>query len=166
MDFVLSSLPLNAALFGQPPWDLPPRLPSRELPDSAEIVIVGAGLTGLSAALELKSRGHQVLVLDRRIGEGATARSGGLVLGETFAGPDLDFDDCANDLRLSIAKLGIDCDFRWAGCLELVRDDRLPPRPVDWQDHGPLRVRGRVDGGGVNPVKLQTGLLEAAHRAG
>ncbi|MDA5557698.1 NAD(P)/FAD-dependent oxidoreductase [Shimia sp. MMG029] len=34
--------------------------------DAHEIVVIGAGIVGISAALELQSRGHQVTVLDRK----------------------------------------------------------------------------------------------------
>ncbi len=46
----------------------------------ADIVIVGAGFTGLSAALHLAKRGYDVRVLDaHRIGFGASGRNGGQV---------------------------------------------------------------------------------------
>lgn len=37
----------------------------RQLPDSAEVVVVGAGVIGLSAAAFLAREGHEVVVLDR-----------------------------------------------------------------------------------------------------
>ena len=55
------------------------RLPS-SMPLSAhlktEILVIGAGITGLSTAYELASKGHGVVVVDRgRIGRGMTART-------------------------------------------------------------------------------------------
>lgn len=49
----------------------------------ANTVVVGAGLAGLSTALELVERGHEdVVVLDRgEPGEGASGRNGGFVFG-------------------------------------------------------------------------------------
>ncbi|MGB0182093.1 MAG: NAD(P)/FAD-dependent oxidoreductase, partial [Candidatus Puniceispirillales bacterium] len=45
-----------------------------------DVVIVGAGFTGLSAALHLAERGYDVHVLDaHRIGFGASGRNGGQV---------------------------------------------------------------------------------------
>jgi gamma-glutamylputrescine oxidase len=46
----------------------------------ADVVIVGAGFTGLSAALHLAERGYDVAVLDaHRMGFGASGRNGGQV---------------------------------------------------------------------------------------
>ena len=48
---------------------------------AVEVCIVGAGFTGLSAALELAERGHQVLVLEAaRVGWGASGRNGGQIV--------------------------------------------------------------------------------------
>ena len=64
----------------------------------AEVCIVGAGFTGLSAALHLARRGYDVILLDaHRVGWGASGRNGGQVgtgqrLGqeelERLVGPD------------------------------------------------------------------------------
>ncbi|MCP4316215.1 MAG: FAD-binding oxidoreductase [Hyphomicrobiales bacterium] len=46
----------------------------------AQVTIVGGGLAGLTAALELARRGHSVILLEaERIGWGASGRSGGFV---------------------------------------------------------------------------------------
>jgi len=51
-------------------------------PAQAEVVIIGAGLTGLAAALPLARAGRQVVVLDKmRIGEAASSRNGGITSG-------------------------------------------------------------------------------------
>src|SRR5437588_5765515 len=43
---------------------------------SADVVVIGSGIAGLSTAYELSSRGRSVIVLDRgRIGSGMTART-------------------------------------------------------------------------------------------
>jgi glycine/D-amino acid oxidase-like deaminating enzyme len=55
--------------------------PSRPLPESADVAIIGAGYTGLSAALALAKRGAKVVVLESEtIGWGASSRNGGMVL--------------------------------------------------------------------------------------
>ena len=52
------------------------------LPASVDIVVIGAGLTGLSAARTLARRGQSVLVLDAEApGSGASSRNGGMVGG-------------------------------------------------------------------------------------
>ena len=58
-----------------------PSPPAQPLPESADVAIIGAGFTGLSAALALAKRGARVLVLDSQtIGWGASSRNGGMVL--------------------------------------------------------------------------------------
>jgi glycine/D-amino acid oxidase-like deaminating enzyme len=52
-----------------------------DLPTHAEVVIIGAGFTGLSAARTLAKLGAKVAVLDTHsIGWGASSRNGGMVL--------------------------------------------------------------------------------------
>ena len=57
-----------------------PDLPELEGDLRADVVIVGAGYTGLSAALELARRGYEVAVLEaHRVGWGASGRNGGQI---------------------------------------------------------------------------------------
>jgi glycine/D-amino acid oxidase-like deaminating enzyme len=158
--------PLTSPALGAPPWDplQPPGFTNP--PSSCDIVIVGAGITGLSAAAACATAGRQVVVLERALGTGATARSGGVVLGDTVEGPHPDFEGCEELLRQWILRSGADCDLRWRGCLELARNRDLSPAPVDWRDQGTVRLVGRVPGGVLNPVKLQAALLAAARDAG
>lgn len=62
-------------------WDAAPRpAHSPPLPARADVVIVGSGFTGLSAALTLLKRGRSVVVLDRGVpGFGASTRNGGQI---------------------------------------------------------------------------------------
>src|SRR6202158_4749856 len=58
-----------------------PTPPAQPLPDSADVAVIGAGFTGLSAALSLAKRGAKVVVLESEtIGWGASSRNGGMVL--------------------------------------------------------------------------------------
>ncbi len=58
-----------------------PALQAQPLPESADVAIIGAGFTGLSAALALAKRGAKVVVLESEtIGWGASSRNGGMVL--------------------------------------------------------------------------------------
>ena len=101
--------------------------------ETAQIVVVGSGFTGLSAAFELAKAGRQVLVLDRgTIGEGASSRNGGMIgSGHHLTyeglvhkyGPQLALaiiKEGQNALRFTsglIADHGIDCDFARTGRL-------------------------------------------------
>jgi glycine/D-amino acid oxidase-like deaminating enzyme len=58
-----------------------PTAPALPLPESADVAIIGAGFTGLAAALSLAKRGAKVVVLESEtIGWGASSRNGGMVL--------------------------------------------------------------------------------------
>ena len=53
----------------------------RTLPDTADVAVIGAGFTGLSAARTLAKKGARVVVLESEsIGWGASSRNGGMVL--------------------------------------------------------------------------------------
>ena len=62
-------------------WDGQPQFENTEaLPLEVDIVIIGAGYTGLSAALTLSKFGKNVIVLDSEmIGFGASTRNGGML---------------------------------------------------------------------------------------
>ena len=54
---------------------------SAALPESTDVAVIGAGYTGLSAALTMARRGTDVTVLERNtVGWGASGRNGGFVL--------------------------------------------------------------------------------------
>ena len=60
-----------------PTFDPRPALAGRE---TADVCVVGAGFTGVSAALHLAERGYSVIVLEaERVGWGASGRNGGQV---------------------------------------------------------------------------------------
>ncbi|GHJ43220.1 oxidoreductase [Catellatospora sp. TT07R-123] len=122
----------------EPPWRAaPPEPPPRDDRDGADVVIVGAGLTGLSAALHLlrAEPGLDVLILDAgQPGSGASGHGTGL-LGPRI-GPPVDLarrrfgDDTARAVYAFstaavarvlalIAESGIDCDLT-AGAQEIV----------------------------------------------
>lgn len=102
------------------------------LPAEVDVLVVGAGLTGLSAARTLAKAGKQVLVLDSGIpGSGASSRNGGMIGGghrlsikETISRYGLqtavsvlreshiDSNDFAKSL---MAEEAIDCDYAESG---------------------------------------------------
>jgi glycine/D-amino acid oxidase-like deaminating enzyme len=72
-------------------WDAttPPPAAPRPLPDRADLVVVGGGYTGLSAARSLARGGASVIVLEAQaLGFGASSRNGGQVLTGLKLGAD------------------------------------------------------------------------------
>jgi glycine/D-amino acid oxidase-like deaminating enzyme len=58
----------------------PMEIHPKDLPKSADVVVIGSGFTGLSAARTLAKAGTQVVVLEKEaIGAGASSRNGGIV---------------------------------------------------------------------------------------
>ncbi len=63
-------------------WEAAPRRTecNTEIPATTDVVIIGAGFTGLSAALTLTRAGHEVVILDEYdAGYGASTRNGGQI---------------------------------------------------------------------------------------
>lgn len=116
-------------------------LPTLQGDERADVVILGAGLTGLSAAIELAERGYSVIVLEaHRVGWGASGRSGGQVifgygcdiakierlLGRDDARRLFDWSVEGVDLiQNRIAKYAIQCDFRMGHAHAAVRSRQV-----------------------------------------
>ncbi|WP_199221287.1 FAD-binding oxidoreductase [Maritimibacter sp. 55A14] len=131
------SLWAEGAAPGTPYWWEGAETPAltTDLPERADILVIGAGYTGLSAAIAAHDCGASVCVVDAEApGRGASTRNGGMVgahprlgwdaLAKSFGGevadalfaeatPALDF------VRDLIAREGIDCDFRQTGRVQL-----------------------------------------------
>ena len=101
----------------------------------ADVAVVGAGFTGLSAALALAKKGAKVVVLEAgRVGNAASGRNGGMCnngfaqdyyalstqLGRERANMLYRaFDAGVDKVEAIIAEEGIDCDFKRVGKLKL-----------------------------------------------
>jgi len=94
--------------YGLSPWVLQypdarrPRFDPLPKSDStADVVVVGAGLTGLLTAYLCAKAGYSTLVLEAdRIGQGSSGRSGGVLTSE----PDQPFKEVAARLGLKVAR--------------------------------------------------------------
>ncbi len=62
--------------------DSPPKTyPNKPLPENTDVVVIGGGFTGTSAALQLAKGGARVTLLEAEsIGWGASSRNGGQAL--------------------------------------------------------------------------------------
>lgn len=135
-------------------WQAAPRAPmdGPGLPARADVVVVGAGFTGLSAALTLARAGRSVAVLDAGApGQGASSRNGGQVgsgnqkfkvaalvalRGEAKATALLrEGTAMLGHIGELIAREGIDCDYtvcgRFRGC---VRPEHYEAMARDMED--------------------------------
>ena len=113
----------------------PPSQSARDLPDSIDVAVVGAGFCGLSAARTLAKRGVKVAVFEAEtFGWGASSRNGGMVLSgmklpvptliKRYGGEavrrmyaaSLDSIDCVEQI---VREENIDCNFSRCGHLEV-----------------------------------------------
>ena len=116
---------------------------------TADVCVVGAGYSGLSAALELARAGYSVVLLEaRRIGWGASGRNGGQVIVGFAAEASIEAQLPAADarrawnisveglhlLRSRIAVHAIDCDYQ-PGYLTLAVSARKARALEKWVEH-------------------------------
>jgi len=118
-------------------WEHGAALPelSNKLPKNAELLIVGAGYTGLSAAIAASDAGAQVVVVDAGIpGHGASTRNGGMfgahprlgfkTLADKFGAPTATgiFNEAQAAFDFThalIQRENIDCQFEQCGRIQL-----------------------------------------------
>jgi glycine/D-amino acid oxidase-like deaminating enzyme len=107
----------------------------RELDTRTDVAVVGAGLTGLSAAIHLARKGARVTVLEKEtVGWGASGRNGGmcttgLAIGfrtavERYGVPAakamyLSYNEAIDTVEKLVTEEGIDADFARTGKLKL-----------------------------------------------
>ena len=155
--------------WGEPPW---PRGAAFELPATSDptpdVAIIGAGLTGCSTALHLARRGVRCVVYEAGlVADGASGRTGGLVLEGTAVGILEGVEACVPGLERVVAEEGIECDLVLPGCWEIEHRKKAPDQMLPWNDGGrPVCIARSVAGGIVQPAALTVGLACAAVRAG
>jgi glycine/D-amino acid oxidase-like deaminating enzyme len=136
------ALPLSEAYAEQVLWQTQVAkvdLPDAPLPTSADAVVIGGGYAGMSAAYELATRGHQVVVLEKDvIGWGASTRNGGMVIPELKAGPAAlerelgplgrrlyrEVNEAFDHVETIVADERIDCSYARTGQLYLAHTQR------------------------------------------
>jgi gamma-glutamylputrescine oxidase len=151
-----------------------PALRSRPLGDTADVEIVGGGITGVSAALTLARRGKRVRLHEARaVASGASGRNGGFALRGGAMAYDsacewLGHDAAADYWRLTEAyvdrmvELGGDA-IRRTGSLRLASDDerdelraeyealRRDGFAAEWRDELPAPLADRFPGALFHP---------------
>jgi glycine/D-amino acid oxidase-like deaminating enzyme len=106
-----------------------------EVGGSVDVAVVGAGLTGLSAALHLARKGASVAVIERdTVAFGASGRNGGMAttglsIGfrdaiarygfESASAMFLAYNDAIDSVEKLVGEEGIDCDFARTGKMTL-----------------------------------------------
>src|SRR6516225_12054881 len=96
--------------WGETPWKVAFRAKAGTLPEGVDVAIVGGGFTGLAAAAMVKrlAREKSVLLLEAgRVGNGASGRTGGLVLAETAAGDLPGLGDVLRGYQRILGELGV-----------------------------------------------------------
>lgn len=125
---------MSEALIQNPFWweAAPPQEALHQTVESeCDVVIIGAGYTGLSAALTLAAAGKHVQVFDKdHIGAGASSRNGGITSGnlrvslsqamkrfgsEKACQMFLEANEARQHLRDLITQYNIDCDYALTG---------------------------------------------------
>jgi len=163
---------MSAARFpwGEPPWPRGAELAPSSTSESRtpDVAIIGAGLTGSSTALYLARRGIRAVVYEAGlVADGASGRTGGLVLESTAAGPREDVNNCVPGLERIVAEERLDCDLHLSGCWEIQHRKAASEKMLPWTDAGqPVCMVKNVAGGVVQPAALTMGLAKAALRAG
>lgn len=107
---------------------------STELPASTTVVIIGAGIVGLSAALTLAERGIPVVVLEKgRIAAEQSSRNLGWVRKMSRSAPDVPLALATDQLWAQMPeRVGADVGYRQAGIMYVARNPAEMHQHEQW----------------------------------
>jgi len=107
---------------------------TQDIPARTTVVVIGAGIVGLSAALTLAERGIPVTVLEKgRIGAEQSGRNLGWVRKTSRAPADVPLAQAADRLWAEMpARIGADGGYRQAGILFVTRSEKQMAIYQDW----------------------------------
>ena len=142
---------MKTSCFWTDDYPRPTTLPAGDLPDRADVLVIGGGITGLTASRRLARAGIDTVVVEgQAFGEGASALNGGMAIYGLKAPPEdviARFGDRLGRELWHASNLAIDrieqivdeenlsCDFVRAGSAELGftrRDDRVLAAYARW----------------------------------
>jgi len=155
--------------WGAPPWRIASQPQRSGMPSEVDVAIIGGGFSGLAAGAWLVRLAPEkkVVVLEAdRIGAGASGRTGGVALAETAVGDLPGLGDVLDGFRKHLDELQVECELNLSGAWEIGRHFARRDSPIEWKDHGTLRVIGEVAGGTVDAGKLLSGLAAGVERRG
>ncbi|MEW5420798.1 NAD(P)/FAD-dependent oxidoreductase [Amorphus sp. 3PC139-8] len=105
------------------------------LPKTADVVIVGAGIIGVSAALTLAERGQSVVVVEKGIvGGEQSSRNWGWCREQLRALPEVALAMRSMELWRGMSeRIGADSGYRQTGMIVVTKDEAEVARWRDWQ---------------------------------